>query len=114
MAATCKTNKKTTMVFCHPSDGKVSLFLESLEHQLSRFRISFKDSMEGVDIPFCLTEHRYWETNTAHNSPNEFIDPLGSLWNQAKAGPLRLTGNTLHRSLSSLALRIIAWLKCSM
>ena len=63
---------------------------------------------------FCLTDHRYWETNTAHNSPNEFIDPPGSLWNQAKAGPLRLAGNTLHKSLSSPALRIIAWLKCNM
>ena len=26
-AATCKTNKKTTVVFCCPSDGKVSSFL---------------------------------------------------------------------------------------
>ena len=26
-AATCKTNKKTTVVFRHPSDGKVSSFL---------------------------------------------------------------------------------------
>ena len=31
MAATCKTNKKTTVVFRRPSDGKVSLFLENLE-----------------------------------------------------------------------------------
>ena len=31
LAATCKTNKKTTVVFCRPSDGKVSLFLEDLE-----------------------------------------------------------------------------------
>ena len=31
MAATCKTNKKTTVVFCRPSDGKVSLFLEDSE-----------------------------------------------------------------------------------
>ena len=31
MAATCKTNKKTTVVFRRPSDGKVSLFLEDLE-----------------------------------------------------------------------------------
>ena len=31
MAATCKTNKKTTVVFYRPSDGKVSLFLEDLE-----------------------------------------------------------------------------------
>ena len=31
MAATCKTNKKTTVVFRRPSDGKVSLFLKDLE-----------------------------------------------------------------------------------
>ena len=31
MAATCKTNKKSTVVFRRPSDGKVSLFLENLE-----------------------------------------------------------------------------------
>ena len=31
LAATCKTNKKTTMVFRRPFDGKVSLFLEDLE-----------------------------------------------------------------------------------
>ena len=29
--ATCKTNKKTTVVFRPPSDGKVSLFSEDLE-----------------------------------------------------------------------------------
>ena len=26
-----QTNKKTTVVFCRPSDGKVSIFLEDLE-----------------------------------------------------------------------------------
>ena len=31
LAATCKTNKKTTVVFRRPSDGKVSLFLEDFE-----------------------------------------------------------------------------------
>ena len=31
MAATCKTNKKTMVVFRRPSDGKVSFFLEDLE-----------------------------------------------------------------------------------
>ena len=35
MAATCKTNKKTTMVFRRPSDGKVSLFLEDSELRAS-------------------------------------------------------------------------------
>ena len=32
-------------------------------------------------FPYCQTEHKYWETNVAHNSLNEFMDPLGSLWN---------------------------------
>ena len=31
LAVTCKTNKKMTVVFRHPSDGKVSLFLEDFE-----------------------------------------------------------------------------------
>ena len=30
---------------------------------------------------FCWTEHKYWETKAAHNSLNEFMDPLESLWN---------------------------------
>ena len=87
-----------------------NLRVKSRMDSSSRLRIAWRELI----FPFCLTEHRYWETNKAHNSPNEFIDPLGSLWNQAKAGPLRLARNTLHRSLSSPALRIIAWLKCSM
>ena len=65
-------------------------------------------------FPFCQTEHKYCETNAAHNSLNELMDPLGSLWNQARAGPFRLAGNTLHRRSSFPALRIIAWLKCNM
>ena len=31
MDATCKTNKKMTVVFLRPSNGKVSLFLEDLD-----------------------------------------------------------------------------------
>ena len=31
LAATCKTNKKTTVVFRRPSDDKVSFFLKDLE-----------------------------------------------------------------------------------
>ena len=31
LAATYKTNKKTTVVFRRPSDGKVNIFLEDLE-----------------------------------------------------------------------------------
>ena len=72
----------------------------------SRLRIAWRELM----FPFCLTEHKYWETKAAHSSPNVFMDPLGILWNHAKVGPLRLAGNTLQSSRSSLALRIIAWL----
>ena len=59
---------------------------------------------------FCLTEHKYWETKVVHSSPNVFMDPLRSLWNHDKVGPLRLAGNTLQSSRSSPALKIIAWL----
>ena len=48
-------------------------------------------------FPFYRTEHKYWEMNVAYNSLNEFMDPLGSLLNQARAGPFRLVENTLHR-----------------
>ena len=43
LAATCKTNKKTTVVFRRPFDGKVSLFLEDLELRVavSRLKISY-------------------------------------------------------------------------
>ena len=43
-----------------------------------------------IMFPFCRTEHKYWETNVVHNSLNKFMDPLGSLWNQARAGPFKL------------------------
>ena len=46
-------------------------------------------------FPFYLTEHKYCEMKAAHSSLNVFIDPLWSLWNHVKAGPLRLAGNTL-------------------
>ena len=64
-------------------------------------------------FPFCRTEHKYWEMNATHISLNEFIDPLGSLWNQARVGPFRLAGNTLHKRRSFPVLKIIVWLKCS-
>ena len=64
-------------------------------------------------FPFCQTEYKYWEMNVAHSSPNEFIEPLGSLWNQARVGPFRLARNTLHKRRSFPTLRIIIWLKCS-
>ena len=57
---------------------------------------------------FCQTEHRYWETNAAHNSLKELIDLCESLWNQAKAGPFKLAKNTLHSKRSSPVLSIIA------
>ena len=43
MAATYKTNKKTTVVFRRPSDDKVSVFLEDLELRVavSRLKISY-------------------------------------------------------------------------
>ena len=41
LAATCKTNMKTTVVIYRPSDGKVSLFLEDLE--LGAIVISIKN-----------------------------------------------------------------------
>ena len=64
-------------------------------------------------FPLCRTKHKYWEMNAAHNSLNEFIDPLRSLWNKARAGPFRLAGNTLHKRQSFPTLRIIVRLKCS-
>ena len=41
-------------------------------------------------FPFYQTEHRYWETNAAHNSLNELINLHGSLWNHTRAGPFKL------------------------
>ena len=81
-----------------------NLCVKSRMDSSSRLRIAWRELM----FPFCLTEHKYWETKAAHKSPNVFMDPLGSLWNHAKAGPLRLAGNTLQSSRSSPALRIIA------
>ena len=41
MAATCKTNKKTTVMFCRPSDDKVSLFMEDLELRATFISIKY-------------------------------------------------------------------------
>ena len=65
-------------------------------------------------FPFCWTEHKYWETNAAHNSLNKLMDPLRSLWNQAKVSPYRLARNTLHKRRSFPVFKIIAWFKCGM
>ena len=81
-----------------------NLRVKSRMDSSSRLRIDWRELM----FPFCLIEHKYWETKAAHRSPNVFTNPLGSLLNQAKVGPLRLAGNTLQSSRSSLALRIIA------
>ena len=58
-------------------------------------------------FPFCRTKHKYWETNSAHNSLNELRDLRESLWNQARAGPFKLAGNTFHNRRSSPTLSII-------
>ena len=70
-----------------------NLLVKSRIDSSSRFKMVCSEMM----FPFCWTEHKYWETNVAHNSLNELMDPLGSLWNQSRVGPFRLVGNTLHR-----------------
>ena len=80
-----------------------NLRVKSWMDSSSRLRIAWRELM----FPFCLTEHKYWETKVTHSSSNVFMDPLGSLWNHAKAGPLRLARNTLQSSRSSPTLRII-------
>ena len=88
----------------------LNLLVKSRIDSSSRLRMVCSELM----FPFCRIEHKYWETKAAHNSLNEFMDPLGSLWNKAKAGPFRLAGNTLHRRRSFPTQRIIARLKCIM
>ena len=87
-----------------------NFLVKSVIDSSSRLKMVCSEPM----FPFYRTEHKYWEMNAAHNSLNEFMDPLESLWNQARAAPLRLARNTLHRSRSFPLLRIIAWLKCNM
>ena len=53
-------------------------------------------------FPLCRTEHRYCETNAAHNSLNELIDLHGNLWNKARAGPFKMARNTLHSRVSRI------------
>ena len=57
---------------------------------------------------FCGTEQRYYDANVAHSSWNEFIELHGSLWNQANAGPRKLTRKTLHNRRSLPKFKIIA------
>ena len=87
-----------------------NLLVKSRIDSSSRLRMVCSELM----FPFYLTEHKYWEMKAAHISLNEFMDPLGSLWNQARADPFRLAVNTLHRRRSFPALRIITMLKCIM
>ena len=82
----------------------LNLLVKSRMDSSSRLKIVYRELM----FPFCRTEHRYWETNAAHNSLNKLIDLRGSLWNQARACPFKLVKNTLHSRRSSLALSIIA------
>ena len=52
---------------------------------LDKYRIDsssrLKMACSELMFSFYRTEHKYWETNATHNSLNEFMDPLGSLWN---------------------------------
>ena len=81
-----------------------NLLVKSRMDSSSRLKMVCRELM----FSFCRTEHRYWETNAAHNSLNELIDLRGSLWNQTKVGPFKLEGNTLHSRRSSPVLSIIA------
>ena len=85
-------------------DDPLNLLVKSRMDSSSRLNMVYRELM----FPLCRTEHIYWETKAAHNSLNVLIVLHGSLWNQARAGPLRLAGNTLHNRRSSPALSIIA------
>ena len=78
------------------------------------FILHLKMASRELMFPFFRIEHRYWEINAAHNSLNELIDLRGSLWNQGRARPFKLVGNTLYSKRLFPALSIIAWLKFSM
>ena len=62
-----------------------NLLVKSRMDSSSRLKMVCRELM----FPFCRTEHRCWETNAAHNSLNELIDPYESLWNQARGWPLQ-------------------------
>ena len=68
-----------------------NLLVKSRIDSSSRLKMVCSELM----FPFFRTEHKYWETKAAHNSLNKFMDPLESLWNQARAGPFRQAGNTV-------------------
>ena len=54
-----------------------NLLVKSRIYSSSRLKMVCSELM----FPFCQTEHKYWETNVAYNSLNEFMDPLETLWN---------------------------------
>ena len=64
----------------------LNLLVKSQIESSSRLKMVCRELM----FPFFRMEHMYWETNTTHDSLNELIDLRGSLWNQAKEGPLKL------------------------
>ena len=84
------------------------MLFSNVEYLSGRLYNSSIVACRELMFPFYQIEHRYWETNVANNSLNVLIDLLGSLWNQARAGPFRLVGNTLHNRRLSPALSIIA------
>ena len=81
-----------------------NLLVKSRIDSLSCLRIVCKELM----FLFCRTEQRYYDTNAAHSSLNEFIELRGILWNQANAAPHKLDRNTLHNRQSLSAFSIIA------
>ena len=54
-----------------------NLLVKSRIDSSSCLRIVYKKLM----FFFCRTEQRYYDTNVAHNSLNEFIKLRGNLWN---------------------------------
>ena len=60
-----------------------NLRVKSRMDSSSRLRIAWRELM----FPFCLTEHKYWETKAAHSSPNVFMDLWGACGITLKQGP---------------------------
>ena len=58
LVATYKTNMKTTVVFRHPSDGKVSLFLEDLELRTASILMKNLVPFVGVSCSVLWKEKR--------------------------------------------------------
>ena len=73
-----------------------------------------EDGLQRTDVSLLSNSAQVLGTNATNNSLNELIYLCRSLWNQAKEGPFKLAGNTLHSKQLSPALSIMALLKCSM